>query len=111
MQPPRAPSRPSLEVAEDIGLRSVVAAPLIARGELLGVFSLVFSQLSGLNSRRFAQSDSIPTTASTVVTTITASTKISRRREIEDPCSDSRGSLVSVGAESPACGASPEPGP
>ena len=48
VQPPRAPSRPSLEVAEDIGLRSVVAAPLIARGELLGVFSLA---LSGLTKR------------------------------------------------------------
>jgi len=48
VQPPRAPSRPSLEAAEDIGLRSVVAAPLIARGELLGVFSLA---LSGLTKR------------------------------------------------------------
>jgi PAS domain S-box-containing protein len=48
VQPPRAPSRPSLEAAEDIGLRSVVAAPLIARGELLGVFSLA---LSGLTQR------------------------------------------------------------
>ena len=48
VQPPQAPSRPSLEAAEDIGLRSVVAAPLIARGELLGVFSLA---LSGLTKR------------------------------------------------------------
>ena len=48
VQPPRAPSPPSLDAAEDIGLRSVVAAPLIARGELLGVMSL---GLSGLTRR------------------------------------------------------------
>jgi len=43
VQTPRAPSRTSLEAAEDVGLRSVVAAPLIARGELLGVMSLALS--------------------------------------------------------------------
>ena len=48
VQPPRAPSQTSLEAAEEIGLRSVVAAPLIARGELLGVISLA---LSGLTKR------------------------------------------------------------
>jgi PAS domain S-box-containing protein len=48
VQTPRAPSRTSLEAAEDVGLRSVVAAPLIARGELLGVMSLA---LSGLTRR------------------------------------------------------------
>ena len=48
VQPPRAPSRPSLDAAQDVGLRSVVAAPLIARGELLGVISLA---LSGLTKR------------------------------------------------------------
>jgi PAS domain S-box-containing protein len=48
VQTPRAPSSPSLAAAQDIGLRSVVAAPLIARGELLGVMSLA---LSGLTKR------------------------------------------------------------
>ena len=45
---PRAPSSPSLAAAQDVGLRSVVAAPLIARGELLGVICLA---LSGLTKR------------------------------------------------------------
>ncbi len=45
---PAAPSAPSLAAARDVGLRSVVAAPLIARGELLGVISLA---LSGLTRR------------------------------------------------------------
>jgi PAS domain S-box-containing protein len=45
---PRAPSSSSLAAAQDVGLRSVVAAPLIARGELLGVMCLA---LSGLTKR------------------------------------------------------------
>jgi PAS domain S-box-containing protein len=45
---PRAPSSPSLAAAQEVGLRSVVAAPLIARGELLGVMCLA---LSGLTKR------------------------------------------------------------
>jgi PAS domain S-box-containing protein len=46
IQPPRAPSVSSLAAAEDVGLCSVVAAPLVARGELLGVMSLALSNLS-----------------------------------------------------------------
>ncbi len=43
---------------------------------------LVFDQLSGLNRRRLAQVAKMPTTSSTVVTPISTSTPISRRREI-----------------------------
>ena len=38
-----APSAASLEACDDVGLTSVIAAPLIARGELLGVMSLALS--------------------------------------------------------------------
>ena len=41
-----APKPESLQVSDDIGLRSVIAAPLIARGELLGVMSLGLSRLT-----------------------------------------------------------------
>jgi PAS domain S-box-containing protein len=43
-----APSQASLEQCDDVGLTSVIATPLIARGELLGVMSLA---LSGLTKR------------------------------------------------------------
>ena len=43
---------------------------------------LVFDQLSGLNRRRLAQVAKMATTSSTVVTPISTSTPISRRREI-----------------------------
>jgi len=46
--PPRAPSAESLAAADQVGMRSVVAAPLVARGGLLGVMSLA---LSGLTRR------------------------------------------------------------
>jgi PAS domain S-box-containing protein len=43
-----APSPASLATCEDVALRSVIAAPLVVRGELLGVMSLA---LSGLTER------------------------------------------------------------
>src|SRR5215470_3225541 len=43
-----APSQASLDQSHDVGLTSVIATPLIARGELLGVMSLA---LSGLTER------------------------------------------------------------
>jgi PAS domain S-box-containing protein len=41
-----APSEASMRLFEEMGLRSVIAAPLIARGELLGVMSLGLSRLT-----------------------------------------------------------------
>jgi PAS domain S-box-containing protein len=41
-----APSAASLATADDVGLRSVIAAPLIVRGSLLGVMSLALSALT-----------------------------------------------------------------
>ena len=41
-----APSEASMQLFEEMGLRSVIAAPLIARGELLGVMSLGLSRLT-----------------------------------------------------------------
>jgi PAS domain S-box-containing protein len=41
-----APSPESLGTCDDVGLSSVIAAPLIARGELLGVISLALSSLT-----------------------------------------------------------------
>src|SRR5216683_1748686 len=45
-EPPRAPTQGSLEAARSVGLASVIAAPLCARGELLGVMSLALSRLT-----------------------------------------------------------------
>ena len=41
-----APSAASLATCDDVGLRSVIAAPLVVRGELLGVMSLALSALT-----------------------------------------------------------------
>ncbi|HEY2577951.1 MAG TPA: SpoIIE family protein phosphatase [Streptosporangiaceae bacterium] len=41
-----APNRKSKQICDEIGLLSVVAAPLLARGELLGVMSLGLSRLT-----------------------------------------------------------------
>jgi len=41
-----APHAHSLRASEDVGLTSIVAAPLVARGELLGVISLALSRLT-----------------------------------------------------------------
>ena len=46
---------------------------------------LVFDQLSGLNSSRFAHTESIAKIASTVVNTISPLTSQRRRLEIRDP--------------------------
>jgi PAS domain S-box-containing protein len=42
-----SPSPASQEACDDVGMLSIVAAPLLARGELLGVMSLALSRLSG----------------------------------------------------------------
>jgi PAS domain S-box-containing protein len=41
-----APTESSLQLGDDMGITSVIAAPLLARGELLGVMSLALSNLS-----------------------------------------------------------------
>ena len=41
-----APHAQSMRASEDVGLTSIVAAPLVARGELLGVISLALSRLT-----------------------------------------------------------------
>jgi serine phosphatase RsbU (regulator of sigma subunit) len=52
-----APSPESLAAAHEAGLTSVVAAPLYARGELLGVMSLALSRLTGREERSYDAPD------------------------------------------------------
>ena len=52
-----APRPASLEIGRDIELSSVVAAPLIARGELLGVMSLALSGLTERRERHYGADD------------------------------------------------------
>jgi serine phosphatase RsbU (regulator of sigma subunit) len=52
-----APSAESLAAARAAGLTSVVAAPLYARGELLGVMSLALSRLTEREERSYDASD------------------------------------------------------
>jgi PAS domain S-box-containing protein len=52
-----APSSASLRTSDDIGMTSVVAAPLIARGELLGVMSLALSHLTDREDRHYDSDD------------------------------------------------------
>ncbi len=52
-----APSQASLETCDDVGLTSVLAAPLIARGELLGVMSLALSRLTEREQRHYTVDD------------------------------------------------------
>ncbi len=52
-----APRPESLQICEDIGLSSVIAAPLIARGELLGVISLALSGLTQRDEGRYGADD------------------------------------------------------
>src|ERR1017187_9103486 len=52
-----APSSASLRTSDDIGLTSVIAAPLIARGELLGVMSLGLSKLTEREERHYGADD------------------------------------------------------
>jgi serine phosphatase RsbU (regulator of sigma subunit) len=54
---PRAPSQGSLAAAQGVGLVSVIAAPLCARGELLGVMSLATSNLTEREEQRYDADD------------------------------------------------------
>ncbi len=51
------PRPESMQTCVDIGLRSVIAAPLIARGELLGVMSLALSALTEREEPRYGADD------------------------------------------------------
>src|ERR1700683_4424295 len=51
------PSPGSIETCDSIGRSSVIAAPLIARGELLGVMSLALSGLTEREDRNYAADD------------------------------------------------------
>src|SRR6266704_4380538 len=53
-----APSQASLETGLGVGITSVLAAPLIARGELLGVMSLALSSLTEREEKHYAPDDS-----------------------------------------------------
>src|ERR1700733_8733081 len=52
-----APNQSSMEMCDNIGLTSVIATPLIARGELLGVMSLALSGLTEREDRHYAPDD------------------------------------------------------
>ena len=52
-----APSPESRRVSEEVGITSVIASPLIARGELLGVMSLALSSLTQRGERHYAAED------------------------------------------------------
>jgi PAS domain S-box-containing protein len=52
-----APSAKSKETCDDVELTSVIAAPLIARGELLGVLSLALSGLTERHERHYGADD------------------------------------------------------
>jgi serine phosphatase RsbU (regulator of sigma subunit) len=52
-----APSAESMAAAHEAGLTSVVAAPLYARGELLGVMSLALSRLTDRDERNYDTPD------------------------------------------------------
>jgi PAS domain S-box-containing protein len=51
------PSPGSLETCDSIGLSSVIATPLVARGEVLGVMSLALSGLTDRTERHYAADD------------------------------------------------------
>jgi serine phosphatase RsbU (regulator of sigma subunit) len=57
LQPGPAPSAQSMAAAREAGLTSVVAAPLYARGELLGVMSLALSRLTDREDRNYGAAD------------------------------------------------------
>jgi len=57
LQPGPAPSAESMAAAREAGLTSVVAAPLYARGELLGVMSLALSRLTEREERNYGAPD------------------------------------------------------
>jgi GAF domain-containing protein len=51
------PSAQSMVAAREVGLRSVLAAPLYARGVLFGVMSLALSDLTDRTTRHYATAD------------------------------------------------------
>jgi serine phosphatase RsbU (regulator of sigma subunit) len=57
LEPRPAPSAQSMAAAHAAGLTSVVAAPLYARGELLGVMSLALSRLTDREERNYGAPD------------------------------------------------------
>jgi serine phosphatase RsbU (regulator of sigma subunit) len=57
LEPRPAPSAQSMAAAHEAGLTSVVAAPLYARGELLGVMSLALSRLTDREERNYGAPD------------------------------------------------------
>jgi serine phosphatase RsbU (regulator of sigma subunit) len=57
IDPRPAPSAESMAAAREAGLTSVVAAPLYARGELLGVMSLALSRLTDREDRNYGAPD------------------------------------------------------
>jgi PAS domain S-box-containing protein len=52
-----APTPESLQTCDDIRLTSVIAAPLVARGQLLGVMSLALSHLTDREERHYGSDD------------------------------------------------------
>jgi PAS domain S-box-containing protein len=54
---PKAPTQGSLAAAKSVGMTSVIAAPLLARGELLGVMSLATSNLTERAEQRYDADD------------------------------------------------------
>ena len=52
-----APSAQSLKASDAVGLTSVMASPLVARGELLGVMSLALSSLTKRDDRHYSAAD------------------------------------------------------
>jgi PAS domain S-box-containing protein len=52
-----APSQASLDIGQHIGLTSVIAAPLVARGQLLGVISMALSQLTDRTEQHYTADD------------------------------------------------------
>ena len=51
------PSEASGQLCDDVGLTSVMAAPLVARGELLGVISLALSRLTDRPEQHYSQDE------------------------------------------------------
>ena len=52
-----APNAKSMRTSEDAGLTSIVAAPLVARGELLGVISLALSRITERDEQNYDADD------------------------------------------------------
>jgi PAS domain S-box-containing protein len=52
-----APSEQSMEASREVALTSIVAAPLVARGELLGVICLALSHLTEREEQRYDSED------------------------------------------------------